>query len=78
MFDSINAFDIASNQAINIILLIFALFRIYLEVIEFEFCKMPVTKAMFKTEDDAKKFHRSGLILSVGYVVLSAPFTLLA
>jgi len=77
MIDSINAFDIASNQVVNIILLILALFRIYLEVIEFEFAKLPVTKAMFKSELEANRFHRSGLLLSIGYVILSAPFTLL-
>jgi len=55
-----------------------ALVRVYLEIIKFDFTELPVTKGMFKTKEDAFKFHRNGLYLSLGYIVLSAPFTLLS
>jgi hypothetical protein len=76
MYDIVNDFNSSSNQWLNLILLGFALFRIYLEIIQFDFAKLPVTKGMFKSTDDAYKFHRTGLYFCVGYILLSAPFTL--
>lgn len=79
MFDIVNANDLGSNQWLNIFLLIMALFRVYLEIIKFDFAALPLTKGMFQGDDDrARKFHRNGLFLSLGYIVLSAPFTLFA
>ena len=57
-------------------MLVAAVFRVYLEIIKFDFSELPLTKGMFKEARDAKKFHRNGLYLSLGYIVLSAPFTL--
>ena len=76
MFSILNDFESQSNQWLNLALLCFALARIYLEIIQFDFASLPLTKGMFKTAEDAKKFHRSGLYFCVGYIVLSAPFTL--
>jgi hypothetical protein len=76
MFNIVNDFESSSNQWLNLVLLCFALIRIYLEIIQFDFASLPITKGMFKTKDEAKKFHRSGLYFCVGYIVLSAPFTL--
>lgn len=67
-----------SNQCLNIAMLIFAVFRVYLEIIKFDFSELPLTKGMFKDPLAAAKFHRNGLYLSLGYIVLSAPFTLFA
>ncbi|AUN98203.1 hypothetical protein DOM21_10210 [Bacteriovorax stolpii] len=79
MFDIVNANDLGSNQWLNIFLLIAALFRVYLEIIKFDFAALPLTRGMFQGDEDrARKFHRSGLFLSLGYIVLSAPFTLFA
>jgi hypothetical protein len=79
MFDIVNGNGLGSNQWLNIFLLIAALLRVYLEIIKFDFSSLPMTKAMFKGNSaDALKFHRSGLFLSLGYIVLSAPFTLFA
>lgn len=76
MINIVSAFNGPSNQWINIAMLVAAVFRVYLEIIKFDFSELPVTKGMFKTKDEAMKFHRSGLYLSLGYIVLSAPFTL--
>ena len=57
-------------------MLIAAVLRVYLEVIKFDFAELPMTKAMFKTKEEATRFHKSGLYLCLGYIVLSAPFTL--
>ena len=76
MFDIVNGFSGASNQWLNIALLIAAVFRVYLEIIKFDFSELPLTKGMFKDKAQAFKFHRNGLYLSLGYIILSAPFTL--
>ena len=76
MFDIVNGFNGASNQWLNIMMLLAAVFRVYLELIKFDFSELPVTKGMFKNKEHAMKFHRNGLYLSLGYIVLSAPFTL--
>ena len=79
MFDIVNESAAGSNQWLNIFLLVAAVLRVYLEVIKFDFASLPLTKGMFKGNvDEAKKFHRTGLFLSLGYIVLSAPFTLFA
>ena len=76
MFDIVKLFSSGSNQWINVIFLIVAMGRIYLEIIDFKFSELPMTKSMFKSPSEANKFHRTGLYLCVGYVVLWAPFTL--
>lgn len=78
MFDIVNAFDGPGNQWINIAMLVAALLRVYLEIIKFDFAELPLTKGMFKTADDARRFHKNGLYMCLGYIVLSAPFTLLS
>jgi hypothetical protein len=78
MFDIVNGFGEGSNQWLNIFLLFVAIFRVYLEIIQFDFSALPLTKGMFKEADAARKFHRHGLYLSLGYIVLSAPFVLFA
>ncbi len=76
MFDILSVNGLPSNQWVNIGMLLVAVFRVYLEIIKFDFAELPLTKGMFKTKEEAFKFHRNGLYLSLGYIVLSAPFTL--
>lgn len=76
MFDIVNGLSGGGNQWINIAMLLAALMRVYLEIIKFDFAELPMTKSMFKTADEARRFHRSGLYMCLGYIVLSAPFTL--
>lgn len=79
MFDIVNGFQGGSNQWLNIFLLMAAVMRVYLEIVKFDFTALPLTKGMFKGDSEsARKFHRQGLMLSLGYIVLSAPFTLFA
>lgn len=76
MFDIVNGFNGASNQWPNIVMLLAAVFRVYLEIIKFDFTELPLTKGIFKDEVSARKFHKNGLYLCLGYIVFSAPFTL--
>ncbi len=76
MNDSINGILGGSNQWLNIAMLIIALLRVYLEVINFDFAELPMTRGMFKDKVDAQKFHKQGFYLCLGYIVFSAPFTL--
>jgi hypothetical protein len=59
------------NQTIILICLILSVFRIYLEVIQFDFAKLPITKSLPK--DKAYNLHKMGFYLSVGYFLLFAP-----
>jgi hypothetical protein len=79
MFDIVNGFGNGSNDWLNISLLILACFRVYLEIIKFDFQALPLTSGFFQGDKErAHKFHRNGLYLSLGYIVFSAPFTLFA
>jgi hypothetical protein len=79
MFDIVNGFQGGSNQWLNIALMMAAMLRVYLEIVKFDFSSLPLTKGMFRGDNDqARKFHRQGLYLSLGYIVLSAPFILFA
>jgi hypothetical protein len=79
MFDIVNGFGGGSNQWLNIFLLLAAVARVYLEIIKFDFASLPLTRGMFRGDvESARRFHRNGLLLSLGYIVLSAPFTLFA
>jgi len=51
-------------------------FRVYLELIKFDFAKLPITKSLGK--DQAQNIHRFGLYISVGFILLFAPEFLMA
>lgn len=66
---------------VQIFLLILALFRVYLEVINFQFEKLPLTRKLIQIHGDdisMLKFHRYGLYFSIGYILLTAPFLLVS
>lgn len=63
------------NQTIILVCLVLSVFRIYLEVISFNFAELPLTKAL--PENIAKNFHKFGFYMSVGYFALFAPEFLL-
>ena len=44
--------------------------RIYLEVINFKFTKLPITKKMGA---NGEKFHEMGFYFCAGYIILFAP-----
>lgn len=63
------------NEVTVVILLSLACFRIYLEVIGFDFNALPITRFMSGTRscEQLARFHRLGFYFSVGYVLLWAP-----
>ncbi len=71
----LNAMLDTRNDTMILVLLCLAVLRIYLEVVKFDFLALPLTRAL--GEERAARFHRTGLILSVGYFVLFAPGYLL-
>lgn len=63
--------SILSSDLSILVCLCLAVFRVYLEVINFNFAKLPLTKNLLK--DKANSFHRYGLYFSIGYIILFAP-----
>jgi hypothetical protein len=68
------------NQTVMIFLLLMACFRVYLELINFDFARLPVSKKMFASRGNEalRKFHRTGLYFSLGFLLLFGPGILLA
>lgn len=68
-----------SNPMLSLILLSLACFRVWLELVGFEFEKLPVSRALFASRGNEalRRFHRSGLYFSLGYLLLFAPAILL-
>ena len=50
--------------------------RLYLEIMGVNLEKLPLTRAIFKNK--GKSFHKTGLYISVGYILLFAPQMLLS
>lgn len=63
------------SNIVEFIFLCLAVFRIYLEVINFKFESLPITSRM--RPENQMKFHRTGLYFCIGYIVLFAPSFLL-
>lgn len=58
------------DDQLIILLMLLAVGRIILEIIGFEFKKLPLTKVM---RGNGEGFHRFGLYMSIGYILLFAP-----
>lgn len=63
------------NQQLIILCMCLAVFRIYLEVVKFDFKKLPLSSRMSAYQ---YRIHKTGLYLSIGYVILFAPGILLS
>lgn len=76
----INLFDMSSNETVVLACLICSVFRIYLEVIGFDFERLPITKMIANQRGSSSilGFHKAGFYLSVGYFILFAPGYLLS
>lgn len=63
------------SKEVLIGLMFLASLRIYLEIIGYDFLKLPITKsaANRSSTEQLRKFHRYGLIFSVGFIILFAP-----
>ena len=59
------------NQALILACLILSVFRIYLEVVKFNFAKLPITKSL--PIETQVKVHKWGFYLSVGYFLMFSP-----
>jgi len=68
------------NQLFGLIALCLAVLRVYLELINFDWNRLPISKLMAKQsgEEYVQRFHRWGLIFSIGYIALMAPSMLLS
>ena len=68
------------NQVFVLICLMLAVFRVYLEVVQFDFEKLPMTRLMVRASNPkaAYDFHRMGLYFSIGYILLFGPTFFLA
>ena len=62
--------DVCETNKVGGICLCLAVLRVFLEVIGFEFKKLPLTKRVLNSNN---KFHQYGLYFSVGYIILFAP-----
>lgn len=62
-----------SNMGLQIFLVALAGFRIYLEIIKFDFHALPMTKSLFNDPQRSAKFHKVGLYLSIGFILTMAP-----
>ena len=69
-----------NNQVITLVCLSLACFRIYLEIIGFDFSRLPLTRGLIKlrSNEGVMKFHKTGLYISIGYIILFAPGILLS
>lgn len=78
--DIVNSLNSSSNQTMIVVLLSLAVMRVYLEVIRFDFAKLPLTKGLAKAngEERLQRFHRMGFYFSVGYILLFGPELLMA
>jgi hypothetical protein len=56
--------------------LVLSAIRIYLEIIKFNFNRLPITASL--PEEQRVKIHRTGLYISIGYIILFAPEILLS
>lgn len=65
-----------NDPKIVLVCLCLATLRIYLEIIGFNFSKLPITAKVM--ENSGKKFHKTGLYFSIGYILLFAPQALLS
>jgi hypothetical protein len=67
--------SLLNNELLIVCCLGLSVFRIYLEVIRFDFAKLPLTKRMGA---NMKKYHKYGFYFSVGYFILFAPSFLMS
>jgi hypothetical protein len=62
-----------SNMGLQIFLVALAGFRVYLEIIKFDFQSLPMTKTLMSNPERSAKFHKVGLYLSIGFILTMAP-----
>jgi hypothetical protein len=75
MTNILNSFINGSNQTFIAIVVLLSGLRVFLEVINKNPAKWPLSKLMAKRVGDqqVEKFHRYGLYLCIGQIILWAP-----
>jgi hypothetical protein len=63
--------EFLNDRLFILITLVLAVGRVYLECISFNFETLPLTQRIIGA--NAKKFHRTGLYFSIGYIIFFAP-----
>lgn len=78
--DILNLLEATRNESVVLVLMSIAVFRVYLEIINFDFASLPMGKMVAKShgKDFVDRFHRMGLIFSIGYILFFGPPLLLA
>lgn len=66
-----------NDPAVITLGLLLAVFRIYLEVINFDFTRLPLT-ARLLPRPEQQRFHKMGFYFSLGYFITFAPQMLLS
>lgn len=66
---------ITLDNEVMILLMAFAVMRVYLEIINFKFDALPLTRSAGERfgKDHLANFHRFGLYMSIGFIILFAP-----
>lgn len=76
----LNALEVTSNSTSWVIFfIILASIRIYLEVLGIDLAKFPLSHKLAQVygENHVRQFHRLGLYICIGYIILFAPGLLL-
>lgn len=68
---------VLNDPLVVTVCLALAVVRIYLEVVRFDFARLPLT-ARLLPGPSAERFHRLGFYVSLGYFILFAPGMLLS
>ena len=68
-----------SNEVFTASILALACFRVWLEIVGFDFIRLPITKIHNRAIEGAgARFHRFGLWMSIGTIIFTAPSFLLS
>ena len=62
-------------EMLELSLITLSVFRIYLEVLRFDFMKLPLSRRLAKCygRERIEQFHKFGFIMGVGYFLLHGP-----
>jgi hypothetical protein len=63
--------EFLNDRTVLISCLILSSFRVYLEIIKFDFNSLPISSKF--PNDIANRFHKTGLYLSIGMILLFTP-----
>jgi len=75
MYDIVNSFVHPSNQTFIAIVVAISGFRVFLEMTPLVPAKWPISKKLSERigEQQVNKFHRMGLYICIGQIILWAP-----